>query len=41
MASTNIDAREWRPDMDSRADNTAAWYDLNFSINIGAFSKIL
>jgi hypothetical protein len=25
---------------DSRADNTAAWHDLNFSINMGAFGKV-
>jgi hypothetical protein len=37
---TNLDARDWRPDLDSRADNTAAWRDLNFSVNMGAFSKV-
>ena len=39
-ALTNLDARDWRPDLDSRADNTAAWRDLNFSINMGAFGKV-
>jgi len=39
-ALTNLDARDWRPDLDSRADNTAAWRDLNFSIIMGAFGKV-
>ena len=39
-ALTNLDARDWRPDVNSRADNTAAWRDLNFSINMGAFGKV-
>jgi hypothetical protein len=39
-ALTNLDARDWRPDLDSRADNKAAWRDLNFSINMGAFGEV-
>ena len=39
-ALTNLDARDWRPDLDSRADNTAAWRDLNFSINMSSFGKV-
>jgi hypothetical protein len=39
-ALTNLDARDWRPDLNSRADNTAAWRDLNFSVNMGAFGKV-
>ena len=39
-ALTNLDARDWRPDLDSRADNTAAWRDLNFSVNMGAFGEV-
>jgi hypothetical protein len=39
-ALTNLDARDWRPDLDSRADNTAAWRDLNFSINMDAFGEV-
>jgi len=39
-ALTNLDARDWRPDLDSRADNTAAWRDLNFSINMATFGKV-
>ena len=39
-ALTNLDARDWRPDLDSRADNTAAWRDLNFSINIDTFGAV-
>ncbi len=39
-ALTNLDARDWQPDLDSRADNTAAWRDMNFSINMGAFGEV-
>lgn len=39
-ALTDIDAREWRPDLDSRADNTAAWRDLRFSIPVSAFGDV-
>ncbi len=37
---TNLDARDWRPDLDSRANNTAAWRNLNFSINMGAIGSV-
>ena len=39
-ALTNLDARDWRPDLDSRADNKAAWRDLNFSVKMNAFGKV-
>jgi hypothetical protein len=39
-ALTDLDARDWRPDLDSRADNTAAWRNLNFSINMSAFGSV-
>jgi len=41
-ALTNLDARDWltAENSDSRADNTAAWRDLNFSINMGVFGKV-
>ncbi|NQV49583.1 MAG: DUF4832 domain-containing protein [Candidatus Marinimicrobia bacterium] len=39
-ALTSLDARDWRPDLDSRADNKAAWRDLNFSINMGTFGEV-
>jgi hypothetical protein len=39
-ALTNLDARDWQPDLDSRADNTAAWRDLNFSIKMGEFGEV-
>jgi len=39
-ALTNLDARDWRPDLDSRADNTAAWRNLNFSVKMRAFGKV-
>jgi len=39
-ALTNLDARDWRPDLDSRAENTAAWRDLNFSIDMSVFGKV-
>ena len=42
MAATNLDARDWptAENGNSRADNTAAWRDLNFSIKMGAFGKV-
>lgn len=40
MALTNLDARDWRPALDSRADNTDAWRDLNFSINMDAIGEV-
>jgi hypothetical protein len=42
VAATNLDARDWltAENRDSRADNTAAWRDLNFSINMGAFDEV-
>lgn len=39
-APTDIDAREWRPDLDSRADNTDAWRDLSFSIPLADFGDV-
>jgi hypothetical protein len=40
IALTNLDARDWRPDLDSRASNTAAYRDLNFSIKMSAFGYV-
>ncbi len=42
MAATDLDARDWLTDEkgDSRAENTAAWRNLNFSINMSAFGKV-
>ena len=37
---TNIDARLWRPDLDSRASNTAAYRDLSFSIRMNTFGDV-
>lgn len=37
---TDIDARDWRPDLDSRATNTSAWRDVRFSIDMGAFGDV-
>ena len=39
-ALTDLDARDWQPDLDSRAENTAAWRDLNFSINLSALGEV-
>ncbi len=39
-APTDIDARQWRPDLDSRADNTDAWRDLCFDIPLSAFGEL-
>ena len=42
MAATNLDARDWLTDENGngRPDNTAAWRDLNFSINMGTFGEV-
>jgi hypothetical protein len=39
-AAADVDARDWRPDLDSRADNKAAWRDLHFSVDMRTFGKI-
>lgn len=37
---TSLDARDWHPDPDSRAENSAAWRDLNFTVNLSEFSDL-
>lgn len=37
-APTDVDARQWRPDLDSRESNTAAYRDLVFSVDMGQFA---
>ena len=39
-AVTNLDPGEWQSTLDSRADNTAAWHDLNFSIGMRELGNI-
>lgn len=41
-AATNLDVRDWltAENGDSRATNTAAWRNLNFSVNMDAFGKV-
>ena len=41
-ALTNLDARDWRPDEggNGRPDNTAAWHDLNFSVDMSSFGNV-
>jgi len=39
-ALTDLDARDWRPDLDSRASNTAAYRDLNFSVDMREFGDV-
>ena len=39
-ALTNLDPRDWRPDLDSRADNTDAWHDMTFSVNMSEFGNV-
>jgi hypothetical protein len=39
-AVTNIDARDWRPDLDGRATNKSAWRKLNFAINMREFGNV-
>ena len=37
---TNLDARDWLTDLNSRADNTAAWRDMYFSVNMSALGNV-
>ena len=41
-ALTNLDARDWLNDKggNGRPDNTAAWRNLNFSVNMSLFGKV-
>ena len=39
-ALTDVDARDWRPDLDSRAGHTAAWRDVNFSIPMDKLGSV-
>ena len=39
-ALTKLDARDWKPDLDSRATNTAAWRDLSFAVNMSEFGNV-
>lgn len=40
MAATNLDARDWRADLDSRAENKSAWRELNFSLEMKTFGNV-
>lgn len=40
IVSTELDARDWYADLDSRAENTLAWRDLNFSVNLADFGEV-
>lgn len=40
VVSTELDARDWHADLDSRAENTLAWRDLNFSVNLADFGEV-
>ena len=42
IVRTNLDARDWLTDEggNGRPDNTAAWRDFNFSVNMSAFGKV-
>jgi len=39
-AETNLDVREWRPDLDNRPSNTDAYRDFGFVINMSAFGGV-
>ena len=39
-ALTDVDARAWRPDLDSRASNTAAYRDLSFWLDVRRFGSV-
>ena len=42
VPATSLDSMDWltAENWNSREDNTAAWRDLNFSIDIGAFGEV-
>ncbi len=40
VADTRLDAGEWHTDKDSRADNTAAWRALDFSIDMSNLGNV-
>ncbi|MES3016880.1 MAG: DUF4832 domain-containing protein [Bacteroidota bacterium] len=42
VSLTNLDARDWINDKggNGRADNTAAWRNLNFAVDMAAFGKV-
>ena len=39
-APVETDVRLWRPDLDSRAENTSAWRDLSFDIPLEEFGNV-
>ncbi len=39
-APADVDVRSWKPDPDSRADNTSAWRDLSFDIPLSEFGDV-
>ena len=39
-APVDVDVRAWRPDPDSRAENTAAWRDISFDIPLEQFGEV-
>lgn len=40
MTLTELDARDWKPNLDSRADNKSAYNNLNFSIPMSEFGEV-
>ena len=39
-APVDVDVRSWKPDTDSRAENTSAWRDLSFDLSLSAFGEV-
>ena len=39
-AATQVDARDWRPDLDNRPSNTAAYRDFGFAVSMRAFGEV-
>jgi hypothetical protein len=37
---TGLDARSWKPDVDGRASNTAAYRNLSFTVNLSRFGNV-
>lgn len=40
MVFTKLNAKDWKPNLDSKADNKSAYNDLNFLFPISEFGKV-
>jgi hypothetical protein len=39
-AQTDLDARDWHPDLDSKANNTSSWHTMQFKVNMTGFGYV-